>query len=135
MKQRYFVDTNIFVRFLLNDHKILSQKAKFYFSLADNNQAILVSNILVIAEVFWVLKSFYKYPTGEINALLVKILSHKNIQVDKKPLIFSILKLCQEKNVDFVDAFCYLTATEQKIELVTFDKKLAKLKGQDGFKR
>lgn len=129
MKRRYFIDTNVFIRFLLNDHKILSPKAKTYFSLANNNRAILVSDILVIAEVFWVFRSFYKYPVKEINGLLTQILSHKNIEVDNKQLIFNILKLCQEKNVDFVDAFCYLTAKEQKIELATFDKKLAKLKG------
>ena|SRR3989344_5187169 len=127
MKQRYFVDTNIFVRFLLNDHKILSQKARDYFSLADSNKAILVSDILVIAEVFWVLKSFYKYLVKDINALLTQILSHKNIQIGNKPLILNILKLCQEKNIDFVDAFCFLTARQQKIKLITFDKKLARL--------
>ena len=129
MKQKYFVDTNIFVRFLLNDHKILSLKARGYFSLADSNEAILVSDILVITEVFWVLKSFYQYPAKDINELVMQILSNKNIQIGNKPLILNTLKLCQEKNIDFVDAFCFLTARQQKIKLITFDKKLAKLKG------
>lgn len=127
MKIKYFIDTNIFLRFLLNDHRELSPKAKKYFALAGQNRAILFSHMLIIAEVFWVLKSFYKFKVNDINKLLTQILLHKNIQVDQTPLILKILKLCEDKNIDFADAFCFLESKQRKIKLITFDKKLSRL--------
>jgi len=112
MKQKYFLDTNVFLRFLLNDHKSLSAKAEEYFTLAQNNRAALITNHLVIAEVYWVLKSFYKHPAAMINRLLTPLLSNKNIVLGNKQIIFSALKLCQEKNLDFVDAYNLLDAQQ-----------------------
>jgi predicted nucleic-acid-binding protein len=130
MKQNYFLDTNVFLRFLLNDHKTLSVKAEKYFTLAQNNQAVLITNHLVIAEVYWVLKSFYKQSATAINQSLTPLLSNKNIVFGNKQIIFSTLILCQEKNIDFVDAYSFLDAKRQKLKLTTFDRKLQRLGGQ-----
>ncbi|MFH1280007.1 MAG: PIN domain-containing protein [Candidatus Beckwithbacteria bacterium] len=127
MKKKYFLDTNIFLRFLLNDHSTLSPKAKKYFNLLSNNQVILISNSLVIAEVVWVLKSFYKYSHIKVNNSLTPLLSHKNLKINDKPSIFKTLDLCQRKNLDFVDAYIHIEASKRKIKLITFDKKLNKL--------
>jgi len=127
MKQKYFIDTNIFLRFLLNDHKSLTAKAEKYFLLANKNKAVLISSVLVISEVFWVLKSFYKYSIKNINKHLTSLLAHKNIQIKDKNLVLKTLNLCQKKNIAFVDAFCLLKSKQIKVKLITFDKKLLKL--------
>ena len=127
MKKKYFLDTNIFLRFLLKDHPILSPKASQYFNQLSNNKAIIISHYLVIAEVVWVLKSFYKYSYEKINKVLTLILTCKNLKIAEKSQLVSVLNLCQEKNIDFVDAFSCLEAKKRKIKLITFDTKLAKL--------
>lgn len=127
MKKKYFIDTNIFLRFLLDDHPTLSPKAKKYFSQLSNNLVVFISSPLVIAEVYWVLKSFYKYSHLKITNSLKPLLSQKNLKIRDKQLIIDSITLCQQKNIDFIDAISFLEAKKRKIKLVTFDKKLAKL--------
>ena len=77
MKKKYFLDSNIILRFLLNDHKKLSKQARKYFTKAQDNKAVLFSTNLVIAELIWVLKSVYKKSIQEIYSAIKDLLSAK----------------------------------------------------------
>lgn len=127
MKSEYLVDTNIFLRFILNDHKTLSLQAAKYFKKAKNNQAILITTNLIIAELIWVLKSVYQHQPKKIYRLISQLLHHKNIYATDKEIILKALEIAQNQNVSFIDACNLLTSRQQKIPLITFDKKLLKL--------
>jgi len=57
MKKR-FLDTNVIVRFLLNDEKNQAKKAKDFFETTVKNKEKLVITPLVLAEVIYVLEKF-----------------------------------------------------------------------------
>ena len=127
MKKKFLLDTNVLLRHILNDNKILSSQASKYFQQAESNQAILQITPLSLAELIWVLKSVYSQSVNKIYDLLVKILSHKNIEIEHKDLVVSALLLAKKHNIAFIDAINFLTAKQEKFILITFDKKLAKL--------
>jgi len=127
MKKKFLLDTNVLLRHILNDNKILSSQASKYFQQAESNQAILQITPLSLAELIWVLKSVYSQPVNRIYDLLVKILSHKNIEVEHKDLVVKALLLAKKHNIAFIDAINFLTAKQEKFMLITFDKKLARL--------
>ncbi|KKQ77465.1 MAG: Chaperone protein ClpB [Parcubacteria group bacterium GW2011_GWA1_38_7] len=52
-----YIDTNIILRAILNDHKTLSPKAQKFFRLAKKRKTKLNTTDLVIGEIFWVLES------------------------------------------------------------------------------
>lgn len=127
MKKKYFLDTNIILRFLLNDHKTLSKKTQTYFRNANDNKLILFTTNLVLAELIWVLKTVYQKPIKEIYSIIEKLLSHKNFQSSDIKLTQQAISLSRNKNIAFIDACNLLEAKKRKIILITFDQKLSKL--------
>lgn len=56
------VDTDIIIRFLTNDDP---KKAKDFERFLNSKKKIILTDVS-FAEVYWTLKSFYKFPKGEI---------------------------------------------------------------------
>lgn len=127
MKKKYLLDTNVLLRHILNDHPRLSSQASTYFQQAEKDKVIINITDLSLAELIWVLKSVYHQPVNKIYDLIIQLLSHKNIQVDNKDLIINALLFAKKNNIAFIDAVNLLSAKQQKIPLITFDKKLSRL--------
>lgn len=127
MRKKYLLDTNVLLRHILNDHPILASQASTYFQQAEKDKAVIYITDLSLAELIWVLKSVYHQPINKIYDLLIKLLSHKNIQINNKNLIINALLLTKKNNIAFIDAVNLLSAKQQKILFITFDKKLSKL--------
>lgn len=127
MKKKYFLDTNVILRFLLNDNNKLSNQAKKYINKAQDDKAIIFVTNLVIAELIWVLKSVYQKPIKKIYLSIEEFLSNKNFKTEDNKLSKQALTLSYNKNISFIDACNFLEAKKRKLKLITFDKKLAKL--------
>lgn len=98
------VDANVILRFLLNDPLPMAQEAATLFQAVANGQLILLVDDLIVAEMVWVLKSFYKQDIATIAATLRDFLLQEGIETTDKPTILHALTLFETKNVDFVDA-------------------------------
>lgn len=118
------VDTNIIVRFLLSDHKTLSTQARTLFTRAQEGKHFIYLDDVVIAEVVWVLSSFYRVPRADIAIKLEQLIGQDWIENSKKSLILQALSLYRETTLHYID--CWLLATAKKYEfpLETFDRKL-----------
>ncbi|MEB3337389.1 MAG: PIN domain-containing protein [Leptolyngbyaceae bacterium] len=58
----FWVDTNIFLRLLTGDPPELAQRAFRLAERAEQGEIRLRVSPMVVAEMVWVLSSFYKYP-------------------------------------------------------------------------
>ena len=67
MDDPVFVDTNVFLRFFVRDVESFYQKAKELFEKAEKGTVKLETNDLVIAEIVWVLESYYDFTKTEIK--------------------------------------------------------------------
>ncbi len=125
--RQVLLDTNIILRFLLNDHPTLSQKAKRVFRAAEKGRLLLFINHTTFAEVFWVLIKFYKIPKKEVLNILVDLLNFPNLNILSRRFIQETLFLLERFNVSYVDAYNIVYANQKDLELLTFDKKLHKI--------
>ena len=118
-----FLDTNIFIRFLTDDVPEKVDACEEIFKKAVEKQETLFTTELVIAEIVWVLESFYKLPKNEIQDKVEKILNTPNLICPHKDLILNALILYSEKNIDYIDAYNALILKENGIEeLYSYDK-------------
>ena len=122
-----FIDTNIFIRFLMNDHKEMYEKSrKLFESIADSNETYIVEDS-VVAEILHVTtsKKLYNQPRLAIVARLNSILENKNIYHHHKPALLLSLEKYATTNLDFVDCLA-LAYQELKItsNIISFDSKL-----------
>ena len=100
-----FVDTNIFLRFLVNDDLPKSEACETLFRKTIAGEETLYTTDLVIAEIVWVLESYYELTKHDIREKVEKILNTQNLDCPNKALILNALAMYAEKNIDYVGAY------------------------------
>ncbi len=121
------MDTNIILRFLLNDHRQLSSEAKKFFQQGERHKAHLVINHVTLAETVWVLESFYQLAADKVARLLIDLINLPNVKVAQKSLIVEALLLAAEKKIAYIDAYNLLFSKNKSLHLKTFDRQLKRL--------
>lgn len=127
-KRVILIDTNIVIRFLTNDHPVLSKKATDLFLLGQQQKAFLYLHDIIIAEVVWILSKAYNTPRKTIGSIMERLLSHDFILHEEKHVVLQALSLYQTSSLSFPDCYLYVYADEHAYEIETFDKKLKRLK-------
>ena len=118
-----FIDTNVFIRFLTNDIPQKADACERIFKKAVEKKEIIFTTDMVIAEIVWVLESFYELEKEEIQPKVEKILNTPNLVCPNKDLILRALALYREKNIDYIDAYNALILKEKGVdELYSYDK-------------
>lgn len=113
------VDTNILVRYVVNDDAAQAQQAK---ELLREN-AVFISKT-VILETEWVLRGVYKLPQETILKALLSILGLENVSVENEHQIAKAIKYYKH-GLDFADALHYV-ANITVDNFYTFDEKFVK---------
>lgn len=126
MKRIIYVDTNIIVRHLLGDHPTLSRQAQKLFIRAQSGEVQLYFDEVVVAEVVWVLKSFYKIAKEDICQQLLDIITQKWVVNPRKKMIIRSLEQFKISNLSYIDCWALNISKQRKIQLQTFDKTLQK---------
>jgi predicted nucleic-acid-binding protein len=122
-----FVDTNYFLRFLLNDETEQHLIAKKLFIEASEGKVQLTTSLIVFFEIYWVLSSYYEKDKLETTQMLQKILSLNFIDLRERQTLFNSLSLFQKINLDLEDCYNFYYAKSMNIKpegFKTFDKKL-----------
>jgi len=118
-----FVDTNIFIRYLTNDVPNKADKCEEIFRKAVNREEDLYTTDMVIAEIVWVLESYYELPKMEVQEKVEKILNTPNLICPNKDLILTALALYTEKNIDFIDAYnAFILRKDGIRDVYSYDK-------------
>ena len=115
-------DANIILRYLLNDHEELSEKATV---IIENNEVLLPN--VVIAEIVYVLEKVYEVKNEEISNILLELFKYTNIVVNDIEVLEEAFILFGKRRLDFVDTLLYAYNKVKGYEVYTFDKKLNRL--------
>lgn len=127
---KYFTDTNVFIRFLLNDDKKLSRLAREIITGCEEGKYILVIVPASILEIVWLLNSFYRLPKAETIDKIEGLCNLNNLHIVDKQIIIEALQIYKEKNIDFIDAFFVANMETLKIkEIFSFDRDFDKIRG------
>jgi predicted nucleic-acid-binding protein len=113
------VDSNIVLRFLLNDIPSQTAKAKQVLS----NPPVYVSDV-VVTETVYVLEKSLGYGRKHVASLIRVLLSVPGL-VYSDHLLPNVIKMYESKrSLSFVDCFLATEAAAFGSKLYTFDKKL-----------
>lgn len=117
------LDTNIILRYLLNDDERMASEAEAIIS----NISVQVT-IEIIAEVVYVLQGVYHIDRVEIGRCLLAFLSEVNTS---EPEVLKLgIETYAEQNLDFPDCILFAYHKVKGYEIKTFDRKLNKLLAQ-----
>ena len=124
MDDPIFVDTNVFLRFFVRDVESLYVKAKELFEKTEKGELKLETTDIVIAEIVWVLESYYGFSKSEIKEVVETILETKNLKVANHLRVKEAVVLYSTGKMDFIDAcnIAYMKSKDFK-KVATFDVK------------
>ena len=111
-----FIDTNVILRYLLNDIPEQSDQAA---SIIESGAFTLPE---IIAEVVYVLTKLYDIPRNEIKDIILPVFDEVSIE---NPQVMAIaLSTYSETKFDFVDCLIFARKKALGEDIFTFDKKL-----------
>ena len=114
-----FIDTNVLVRYLTNDQPEQARLATRYLEQSER----LILPDLILAEVAYVLGSFYKFPRARIGQALRAVLNFRSIHVDDAALLYRTVELYEAHNFSFADAYLVASAERSGVGVVaSFDR-------------
>lgn len=101
-----FLDTNIFIRGLTNDHAAWSERCRLLLTAIDQGREEATTSESVIAEIVFVLSSpaTYRLSRRAIHELLEPILSMSHLRLRNRGLYMRALDIYAEHKIDFEDA-------------------------------
>jgi predicted nucleic acid-binding protein len=99
-----YIDSNVILRYLTQDPPKMAEKALKIFTEAKKGRLILLITPLTVAEVVWVLESYYGHPKKDIADTLTQFLLCDGLEIESLELMIGSLNLFQERNIDFADA-------------------------------
>ena len=122
--KKCFVDTNIFIRYLVIDEPDHADRVEKLLDKAEKGEVQLVTGPPVFFELAWTLKSFYEMKKDEIYTCLLSIAGIQGLNVTDIDVITESLEVYKENAVEFSDA--YISVLSKKLNtdgVMTFNKK------------
>jgi predicted nucleic acid-binding protein len=114
-----FVDTNILVRHLTGDPPDQAARATRFLAAADE---LLLAD-LVVAEVVYVLESFYEVPRARVAELVRAIIAFPAVVVLDPAVLLRALEVYETQRLDVVEAYLVAQAERSGVGVVaSFDK-------------
>lgn len=125
---KYYLDTNVFLRFLIADDTMAHESCQELFRLIEARRIKAVTSPLVFAEIVWVLGSFYKFPRLKISDALA-ILARSPISFDNRCDLLSAIEAYASHPVKFIDALIasHPLLRQGKSVLISYDKDFDRL--------
>ncbi len=128
--KKVFVDTNILIRALTNDHPILSKNAKKFLEESLQTSQICTTDC-VITECVYVLSSKtigYRLDKKQIVKILGDFILLTDIDFPSKPLVWEALNIYANENMDFCDILLFLSAKREGVQVFSFDDDVKRLR-------
>ena len=114
-----FLDANVLIRHLTGDPPAQARLATRYLEQA--GQLLLPD--LILAEVAYVLASYYEAPRLQVAEALRSILAFRAIRVVDSPLLQRAVELYEVQGLDFADAYLVASAERTGVGVVaSFDR-------------
>lgn len=116
-----FVDTNVLVRHLTGDPPVQAKRATRF--LGETDELLLAD--LVVAEVVYVLESFYEVPRPKVAELVRAIIAFPTVVVLDPAMLLRSLEVYEVDRLDFADAYLVAQAERSGVGVVaSFDESI-----------
>ena len=121
MSKRKLVDTNLIIRYLVQDHEKHAKAAGKLFDACDRGEVTVVLLPAVLAECVFVLESFYGHPRAGIASALSRFVSSPGVEIDEVAVQLDALNRFKKTKAHFVDCLIAATAVAGDLPVASFD--------------
>jgi predicted nucleic-acid-binding protein len=126
--KRVLVDTNLIVRYLVQDNERQARAAEQIFGACDDGLVIAEVLPVVLAECVFVLESFYEHARADIADALTRLITSPGIEIEASALHVDALHRYATTSVHFIDCSLAATAADKNKAVATFDKGFRKFR-------
>jgi predicted nucleic acid-binding protein len=125
-----FLDTNVFLRHLLQDEPNQSPRATAYFTRIERGEIQVRTSDIVISEIVFTLQKLYRQPKADIRDHLLPLIELPGIILPGKRRFRRIFDIYVNLNLSFADAYHAVLLDQLKLqELVSFDRGFDRVPG------
>lgn len=119
-----FLDTNVLVRHFTGDPPEQARRATRYL---DQAETLLLPD-LILAEIAYVLESYYEAPRQQVAEALRSILAFRAIRVVDGPLLLRAVELFEVHGLDYAGAYLVASAERTGVGVVaSFDRAIDRI--------
>jgi uncharacterized protein len=125
-----FLDTNVFLRHLRQDHPVLSPKATAIFQRIEDGTLRVHTSDIVIFETVFALQRSYKQSRDLISDAVLPLLEMKGILLPRKRVYRRVFSLYRRGPLGFAD--CYHAVLMERLktrEILSFDTDFDRVPG------
>lgn len=123
--KKLVLDTNIILRLVVGDVKKQQQIGVDLFLRAERGKVILIIHPVVLAEVCFVLTSFYDKTDEEVSNMMEALLVPSWLEIEHREALRGMWGWYSE-GMHFVDSYLLALEKYEGVEMISFDKKLNK---------
>lgn len=125
----YFIDTNIFLRVLIQEDRKMFEQSKTFLEKVKRNKLSAVTGTIVISEIVWTLGSYYKFSKKEVLRAVRGILNLSGLKVIDDYDLKKSLAIYEDNKCKYIDAVIAGMSNVQSgaWEIVSYDKEFDKL--------
>jgi predicted nucleic-acid-binding protein len=123
------LDTNVLVRYIMQDEPKQSAKAAQLIESLDSDRPGYITMVSIV-ELYWVLTSCYELTGQQVAQAIEAILRTKQLLVERADQVMRALRVFGKGTADFADCLIERSATGAGCDAtMTFDVKAAKHAG------
>lgn len=125
--KKFFVDTNVILRFLLHDNEEYYKKAVSYFEEAKKGKIELNLIPEVLFEMDYVLREVYSLSKQEVVEVSLKLIKSPYLKIMDRSVLIQSLEKYGSISIDLFDIYLYYFSLSKKGSVLSFDKDFAKI--------
>lgn len=122
MSDRRLIDTNLVVRYLVQDHPKHARVAESLFEACDRGELVVILLPAVLAECVFVLESFYGHSREAIAQALGTVIASAGIEIVDPAIHLDALQRYRKSKLHFVDCLLAAAAAAGSIPVASFDR-------------
>lgn len=123
---KYILDTNAILRFILKDVKPQYLKIFDLIKKAKTKKVKVVIPEIIVFETIFTLKSYYEYTKEVQIKVLESLLTSEYLQIENKQTFSEAIKIFRSSNLSLVDCFLIAKSITSNAKLFSFDSSLNK---------
>ena len=127
---KIFIDTNIWLRYLAADDQVKYTFCQKLIGLNEEGKIRVYTSAIVLLELAYTLRTFYKAKHERIVKEIEGILSGRNLTLIEKTDLLEALKIFKKFNLKLADALIAKQIIKGMI-LCTYDHDFKRIKGLD----
>jgi predicted nucleic acid-binding protein len=116
-----FLDTNVLIRHLTGDPPAQARRATAFLERAEE----LLLPDLIVAEVVYVLESFYELKPKRVTELVRAVIAFTAVVVVDEALLLRALEVYEVERIDFAEAYLVASAEASGVKsIASFDRSI-----------